>query len=480
MRSQLIPLYLAQLAAAALRRLAPGRVMSLWRCRQAAIAPLTALMLVPISAALAFSVELGSWQYMQRSMQNAADSAALAAASVDSAAGTSGTTTSLAEARAAAARFGYVHGTNSVTVTVEDTVADAGTLTCPAGTPADSTCYRATITSQFPLLFSKVIGFAGSGGGAQQIVSSAVAINKGGGAQLKDICVWSLSTTGTSFQSNGGPKPDMDGCSLLSNGGMTCNGHDLGAEYGIAVGTSTGCGENQLSGAEQIDDPFADLASNIPASALASCGGNFPQFKKSGNKFTGGTSIPAGSKTWTGNKVFCGDTQLAGDVTLTGSETVIYIENGRLDLNGYTLKTASGAAATIVFSGTNDSTYSHYPTGSGTLDITAPGQSSTSPWKGVAMYQDPAITNKTSFTYTGNDPTWNITGLVYLPKADLTFSGIVNKSSNGTSCFVLVSYTVLVNGTGQIFANTDCEAAGLTPPSLDVGGGAVTRERLVR
>jgi len=448
-------------------------------CRSGAVAPLTALMLLPISGALAFAVELGSWQYMQRSAQNAADSAAIAAATVDSAGGKSGTTTSLMEAQAAAAKFGYVNCTSNTTVTVEDTVATAG-FTCPTGVPVGSTCYRATISTQFPLLFSKVIGYAGSGSGVQQIVSSAVAINKGGGVQLKQICVWSLSPGTNSFQSNGGPKPDMAGCSLLSNGGMTCAGHDLGADYGIAVGTSSGCGQTQISGSKGISDPFASLASNIPANTCSS----YPQLAKSAGKWTvAATNQLSGSYNWTGNHIRCGDTQLTGNVTLTGSETTIVIENGRLDLNGYTIKTAAGAAATILFSGDNSSSYYHYPTslsGGGTIDIKAPDSTSSSVWKGVAMMQDPKLTTNVGFTYTGNDPTWDITGLVYLPKADLTFSGIVNKSSTGTSCFVLVSYTVLVNGTGQIFANTDCQTAGLTPPTLDVGGGAVIRERLVR
>jgi hypothetical protein len=62
----------------------------------------------------------------------------------------------------------------------------------------------------------------------------------------------------------------------------------------------------------------------------------------------------------------------------------------------------------------------------------------------------------------------------------VTFSGAVNKSANGAACFVLVSYTVLVNGTANIFANnTGCTSAGLTPPSEIVGSGA-TREKLVQ
>ena len=53
------------------------------------------------------SVELGSWQYMHRSAQNAADSAALAAATVNSGGGSS---TAQNEARAAAQKFGSSMG----------------------------------------------------------------------------------------------------------------------------------------------------------------------------------------------------------------------------------------------------------------------------------------------------------------------------------------------------------------------------------
>ena len=45
-----------------------------------AVAPMTALMLVPILGAMALAVDVGYWYKVQRSMQSAADSAALAAA----------------------------------------------------------------------------------------------------------------------------------------------------------------------------------------------------------------------------------------------------------------------------------------------------------------------------------------------------------------------------------------------------------------
>lgn len=434
----------------------------------AAISPMFALMLIPIAGSVAFAVELGGMQYVQRSMQNAADAAALAAASNNNQTGT-GTTPQI-EARAAARPYGYVNGQNSATVTATQLMA------CPPGVVAGSTCYQAVVTSTFPLSFSRVVNFLGSSGSGRQLISATAVATAAGGGGAEDICVWSLSPQSNSFTSNGGPRPDMSGCSLLSNGGMTCNGHNLGADYGIAVGQSNGCGLQQANIPNAPADPYSSLASNIPAGALGSCGGSFPQLTGNGNNQTVVPSnrIAAGTPAWTGTtRTYCGDIQLQGNVTLTGTTTLI-IENGRLDLNGYNLRTANGAAATVIFSGTNGATYKHYPIGGGTLEIEAPNSG---PWSGVAIYQDPAVTTNTSFTYSGNSPTWNITGLVYLPHANVTFSGVVNKAADGVSCFVLVAYSVLVNGTAQIFANTQCASAGLGAPSVTLGSSL--REKLV-
>ena len=147
--------------------------------------------------------------------------------------------------------------------------------------------------------------------------------------------------------------------------------------------------------------------------------------------------------------------------------TVLVIENGQLDTNGYTLTTSSGSGLTVVFSGTSSGSYTHAPTGGGTLDIAAP---TTGNWKGVAIYQDPSLTSGVDISAAGNSPTWDITGLVYLPHASVTFSGAVNKASNGHSCFAMVVDNVTVNGTGSILENGECAAAGLTMPTGDLPG----------
>jgi hypothetical protein len=121
----------------------------------------------------------------------------------------------------------------------------------------------------------------------------------------------------------------------------------------------------------------------------------------------------------------------------------------------------------VVFSGDNSGGYTHAPTGGGTLDIQAP---KTGPLSGVALYQDPSLTSGVDIAAAGNSPTWDITGLVYLPHANVTFSGAVNKSANGDSCFALVVADITINGTASILAHGACAAAGLNMPLNQIPG----------
>jgi hypothetical protein len=165
----------------------------------------------------------------------------------------------------------------------------------------------------------------------------------------------------------------------------------------------------------------------------------------------------------------CGDLQLQNNITINaGSPTVLLIENGQLDLNGFTLSTSN---VTIVFSGTSGS-YTHSPTdngGSGVLDVQAPTSGT---WSGVALYQDPNLTSGVDVSYAGNSPTWDISGLVYLPNASVTISGAVGKSSNGAACMVMVASSVLINGTGSFYSQTPagCAQAGLNMPTATIPG----------
>jgi hypothetical protein len=424
---------------------------------------------VLITAALAFPVLLGSvglgtevasWYGGKRSLQNVADSAAIAAA-------TNGDPASFAdEAKAVAAQYGVLDGVKGVKVT-----ATAG-VPCP-GLEDEDNCYRVVVSRPQPLLLAQMVGYAGDaaldGQPAKLITAIAVARQADG----REYCLLALAGSGhqQGIRSNGAPKADMSGCAVMSNTSAVCNGHDLDADYGDAHGVNDGCGNRRRSEVPVVADPYAGLASNIPS---VYCPNGFPVAPEKNKE----QDLPlsnqlSGSVLWSGDQRYCGDVQLQGNLTVsTGQDgAVLVIRDGKLDLNGYTIKTSDGSGLTIVFTG-SDGARTHTPSGSGAIDVAAPRKGA---WSGVAMYQDPAIpagAASTDIDYAGNEPTWDITGLVYLPKASVTFSGAVNKSSNGHSCFAMVVDNIRINGTGSILAGgTECSKAGLKRPTGTGGRG---------
>jgi Flp pilus assembly protein TadG len=420
------------------------------RSEGANVALIFALMSPVLIGGIGVGMESALWYADQRGMQNASDAAALAAAG-------DATTNYAQVASAVAGQYGYQNGVNGTTVT------SSNAATCPSG---GTNCYSVTITYKQPLFIAPVIGFRGdttvSGQPAQTLKALAIAVQA---STPRQYCLLALNTIGSSILGNGVPNTNFAGCSTMSNASAICHGHDMGSDYGDAHITDSGCGTVQESNIPIVPDPYAALASNIPPDPCAS----FPQEPS----HHGDPALPA-SNQWTGaqslagNKIVCGDLQLTGNVTINApSGAVLVIENGQLDTNGYTIQTASGSAVTVVFSGDNSGSYTHSPTGGGTLNLQAP---SSGPWSGVAIYQDPALTSGVDMSAAGNSPTWDITGLVYMPHANVTFSGAVNKSSNGASCFAMVVGDITINGTGSILAHGGCDAAGLSLPTGYVPG----------
>jgi Flp pilus assembly protein TadG len=405
------------------------------------MAVITALTLPVLIGVMGLGTEVSFWYLHQRAMQNAADAAAIAAA-------TNAGANYATEAKAVALNLGFQDGTGTIKVTA----------TNPAtATNCTKNCYVVTVSDTVPMFLSEIVGYTGNGSGSTGIAASAVATS----SKAYNYCVLALAGSGKEgIRTNGAPKADLGGCNTMSNTTSTCNGSNLNADAGDAVGTNDGCGIQQNSNVTAVSDPYSGLASNIPANPCSS----YAQEPTSVH----GHPLPpsnqwSGSKSISGNKVVCGDLQLSGNTTITADGGVLVIENGQLDTNGFTFAVAAGSSLTVVFTGTNSASYTYSPTGGGTIDITPP---TTGPWAGVAIYQDPNLTKGVDMAAAGNAPTWNIGGLVYLPHSNVTFSGAVNKDANGTQCFVMVVDTLLINGTSSIFKDhNNCEAAGLTPPN---------------
>jgi Flp pilus assembly protein TadG len=419
------------------------------------VAIIVGLVAAVVIAIVGLGVDVVGWYRTDRTLQNAADSAAIAAAS-------NGTGTFQNEAKAVAAQYSYVHGSNGVTVTT------VNNQPCPDG---QANCYKVTVAmATAPQFFSQVVGFP-----APPLSSAAMA----GGNQIRPYCILALASDGTNpaILTHGSPTADLTGCNIMSNTGSTCTGHNLQATHGDAHGTNNNCGINERSNLPAVSDPYSGLASNIPANTCTGAQYSWEPTKKSNPPLSANNQW-SGAKTLATPTFVCGDLQLTGDVILTTASpgSVLVIENGMLDTNGHTLSTASNSALTIIFSGTDPSgSYNHYPTdttNAGTLNFMAP---TTGTWKGVAIYQDPSLTKGVSFTYAGNNPTWDITGLVYLPHADAQFKGAVNKSSFGASCFALVVNNVLIDGTAHILETGGCAAAGLAMPTSTIAAAGLVQ-----
>jgi hypothetical protein len=419
--------------------------------RRGNISTVAALSMPVIVGFLGLGAETASWYNGKRALQNAADSAAIAAA-------TNADSSSYAdEAKAVAARYGYQDGVDGVTVTA------VNNAPCPDGS---NKCYAVTISRLQPMILAQVTGYSGdgtiNGNPAKMIAAKAVAIQ---GLAPREYCVLALASSGDpeALRTNGAPNSDLSGCSVMSNSSARCTGHDLKADYGDAFGTNNGCGKKKNSNVPKLADPYAGLASSIPSQTCSS----YPVGpKKKQDPALPASNVLGGTETRTLIPM-CGDVELSSDVTIAAGGSggaVLLIRNGSLNLNGHTLKTQNGSALTVIFTG-DDNSRSHAPIGKGTFDYQAP---TTGPWKGVAMYQHPGLTGGVDIEGAGNEPTWTITGLVYLPKASVTFSGAVNKSSYGKSCFGLVVDNVTFNGTGSILAHSECDEAGLELPHSNV------------
>src|SRR5262245_28371472 len=131
------------------------------------IAVMMGLLFPVILAALGFGFEISNWYLRTRSMQNAADAAAIAAAS-------NGEDNYKVEAAAVAAHYGFIDGNDNVTVTASNNA------TCPAADGINPPCYSVTISSSVLLFLSQFVGYTGettvNGAREKLLTRAAVAI----------------------------------------------------------------------------------------------------------------------------------------------------------------------------------------------------------------------------------------------------------------------------------------------------------------
>lgn len=438
-----------------------GPLFSYLRQEGGNTAAITAVLLVPIIGALSLGVETSSWFVAGRAAQNAADSAAVAAAN-------NGVSTEyLSEGRANAARYGFTHASNNVTVNVQSGQA------CPDGSTA---CYKATVTKVMPIYLTRIVGFSGDttiGAQPAKTVTSVAWAEPISGINYPS-CLTSTGngSSGKGIQTKGAPFSNMPGCSISATGPSSpvdCNGQGIGGNPSIFSTSSissacTGGSTAANRPSSVFSDPYADDYKKIPCTING----------ETTNCASGSVSCGAFSGTLTAGACYSGNVNLSGanNINPTGP-SVIYIKNGNLNLNTNATLTANNV--TFVFTGSSVGGITGGKQGA--VSITAP---SSGAWSGVAAYQD---THQVSSTYTANPwtqnggtPTVDITGLMYLPRTDVDFGGGAGAATKPTTCYIAIYHSYAVNGTGLNMTRTGCAAAGLTElPTVQILRAALVK-----
>lgn len=292
------------------------------------------LMMIPMVGVMGMAVEGSSFYLTGRAMQNAADSAALAASTnaCDVAATCHTATpfkpTFVQEAAAVATGYGFTNGINDTTVNTK-------TKACPDD--ATKTCYWVKITRVTPVNMLRMVGFRGDAalssglGRGQTIAALSISSSRGTPSPL---CLVALTSTGTGITTHGTGSA-FSGCSVGTNAQAGCN-QNQGATSTVAQGGST-CGGPIINAT--IVDPYASLKTNIPPPSAGGCNGS-GSVKTIGVKNGPTVTLPLSSTT----TYYCQGVSLNADVVTSGTG-VIEVVDGDFDPNGHTFSTGDWLAS---------------------------------------------------------------------------------------------------------------------------------------
>lgn len=387
---------------------------------------ITGLMMPVLVGTVALGTESGLWFLRHRTIQNAADSAAISAATAYYVDGnTSGLTI---QGRAVAAGYGFVNDSNGVVVTVNQP---------PASGPHISTPRAVEVVIQEPQ--ARLLSALWSSDPVN-ISARAVAVGNGGKG-----CVISLDpTAGGATTVQGTSQVVLTGCTLYDNsistsaltvgGSGTVSALSVSVVGGISGQSSISTTEGVATGQAPISDPYADT--------------DFPSFSGcSQNNFTAKTAVTINPG------VYCGGLSLNAGANVTLNPGIYYLNQGSLSVNGGA--TLTGTGVTFVFTSSNGHNYASATiNGGANINLTAP---TTGPTAGIVMFGDRGMTVDTPFKLNGGSSEV-FQGAIYIPRGAVSFSGGAG-SNNG--CLQLVANTITFVGDASFAVN--CQGSGTKP-----------------
>ncbi len=422
----------------------------------AIIIGLTSMVLLGFSA---LGTEVGYWYFTHRNLQNAADSAAMSAvAALENIANpdTAHRTQATAEAKATAARYGFVDTQGGVAVAV-NIPPTAGAYT------ADPNAVEVVITEPQTLFLTAAIKIGGqplfAANPTQRVRAVANPGTNGNG------CVVTLDRAAVvDLFANGNTQLNLTGCDLYINSDAAAALDQVGtgsitARAAFVTGGITSSGQAALTttagsytGTAPINDPYANLVppytspggscTNDPARTIS---GDYAPSTDAAGVTHYGPSTPGGmvvfcNAAWPPNGstiqldpglyVFDGGIFGCQNCTITGSNVTIY-------LTGSTGSTSNWA--TLSFSGN----------GTTALNINAPTDAyvqanpGTKVLEGIAIFDDRNSPTTSSNAFSGN-ATASVNGVIYMPTQSVTFNG--NAVGQIPTCSQIIALTLVFHG----------------------------------
>lgn len=377
---------------------------------------LMAVTMIALCGFAGMGIDMGYLRYMQRRMQAATDSAALAgAAEIDY-----GDVTSAAWADAA--KDGFTNGVNGTTITVNNPPLSG----LHQGNPR---YVHVVIAQKEPTFFMKLLGVD------SEMVSTSADAYSG----ISGGCIYALNPTESSAFTVNGNSNLIAHCGILDNSSnskaalVTDGGGCLSAKYIGVVGSfknDSSClpSPTPEQGIAGFSDPLAFLQP--------------PSFDPESCDYQS-VSISGGTPTLYPG-VYCGGINISGGSTdVTFSPGTYIINGGGMSVSGGA--NVQGDGVTFYITGTSSSFKGVSITGGSNSSLIAPD---TGTYAGILFYQDRSIVDNSSgddSNIAGGSGT-AITGTLYFPTTNLSYAG----SSVNSAYTILIANTVKITNTTTI------------------------------
>jgi hypothetical protein len=393
--------------------------------RAGAVAVFAAVTMTALIGAAALGAEMGLEYFLQRRMQGSADAAALSAVNALVAGNAGGL---VAEGRAVAAQFGFVHGSESVTVTINRPPATGNYAGSPNAVEAIVRKPYARILSA--IVLTDPVSIAARAAAVPQYNGLACVLGldpaAAGTVHLTNNATLPSTTCDIADNSSHAQALIVDN-NAITNGAVTEVGDWLVANNGHLYGSPN------IRHGLATPDPYADVAlQSIPSCTSQNASGNnnvvrnlTPGHFCSGFNFNNNAVVNLAPGTYYIDQQFAIKNNAV--LNATGGVTLVMRGNFAIDINNNAL-----------------------------INITAP---TTGPYAGLAFFGDRTGTSTVQQVFS-NNAIFNILGAVYFPNQ------IVNFENNGS--------TILGNGCTQVIGRkvnlsnnvrleSNCAGTGVKP-----------------